>query len=301
MAPGGMARKPGPARVWLEAARPRTLPVAVAPVLIGSAMAAADDRFAWAAGVVALLGALLIQVGTNLHNDYADHARGADTAGRVGPRRAAQAGLLQPAQLRRGVAVVFGAAAAAAAAAAVIGGWPILIVAAASVAAGLGYTGGRRPLGYLGLGDLLAFVFFGPVATAATYYLHAGAAPAQAIAAGIGPGLLAAAILTVNNLRDIDTDRAAGKRTLAVRLGARFARAEYLGCIVGAAAAPTALAFAAGRWAGALPLMTIVAAAPWIVIVMRPSRPVDLNHALAGTARTMLIHALLFCIGWSIT
>ena len=294
-----MARGARPAvGVWLEAARPRTLPVAVAPVLIGSVMAAADDRFAWAAGVLALLGALTIQIGANLHNDYADHARGADTEQRVGPRRAAQAGLLQPAQLRRGVAVTFGVAGALAAAAAVIGGWPILAVAAASVAAGLAYTGGRRPLGYLGFGDLLAFFFFGPVATAATYYLHARALPSDAIVAGIGPGLLAAAILTVNNLRDVDTDRAAGKRTLAVRLGAGFARAEYVVCVVVAAAAPITLALGPGHWPRALPFMTVVAAAPWMVVVLRPSAPADLNHALAGTARTMLIHALLFCIGW---
>ena len=288
------------AAIWLEAARPRTLPAAAAPVLIGSMMAAVAGTFAWAAAVLALIGALLIQIGTNLHNDHADHARGADTARRVGPRRVAQAGLLQPAELRRGIVVVFVAAAAVGVIAAVRGGWPILVVLAASVAAALAYTGGRRPLGYLGLGDLMAFVFFGPVATAATFYLHTLSVSVEAIVAGAGPGLMAAAILTVNNLRDIDTDRDAGKRTLAVRWGAGFARAEYVGCIVAAAVVPAALGVATGRWAAALPLMTIVAAAPWVLTVLRPSGPTDLNHALAGTARAMLIHALLFCIGWSI-
>lgn len=293
--------KKSPALIWLEAARPRTLPAAAAPVLIGSVMAAADDRFAWAAAVLALLGALLIQVGTNLHNDHADHVRGADTADRVGPRRMAQAGLLEPDELRRGIAVVFAAAGVVGVIAAILGGWPILVVLVASIAAALAYTGGPRPLGYLGFGDVMAFLFFGPVAVAATYFLHAGAWSVDAIVAGAGPGLLAAAILTVNNLRDMDTDRTAGKRTLAVRFGAGFARAEYLGCIVGAAVAPTVLATATGRWAGALPLTTVIAATPWILIVLRPgSRPPELDHALAGTARTMLIHALLFSIGWSI-
>ena len=287
--------------IWLEAARPRTLPAAAAPVLIGSVMAAADDAFAWAAAVLALLGALAIQVGTNLHNDHADHARGADTADRVGPRRVAQAGLLEPDELRRGIAVVFAAAGVIGVIAAIVGGWPILVVLVASVAAALAYTGGPRPLGYLGFGDVMAFVFFGPVAVAATYFLHAGTWTIETIVAGAGPGLLAAAILTVNNLRDTETDRSAGKQTLAVRLGAGFARAEYLGCVIGAAVVPTVLAIATGRWAGALPLMTLIAATPWVLIVLRPgSRPPELNHALAGTARTMLIHALLFSIGWSI-
>jgi len=289
------------ALIWLEAARPRTLPAAAAPVLIGSVMAAADDAVGWAAAVLALLGALAIQIGTNLHNDHADHARGADTAVRVGPRRVAQAGLLAPGELRRGIVVVFAAAGVIGVIAAILGGWPILVVLAASVAAALAYTGGPRPLGYLGLGDVMAFAFFGPVAVAATYFLHAGAWTIEAIFAGAGPGLLAAAILTVNNLRDMDTDRAAGKQTLAVRFGAGFARAEYVGCIVGAAVVPTVLAIATGRWAGALPLMTLIAAMPWVLVVLRPdSRPPELNHALAGTARTMLIHALLFSIGWSI-
>ena len=288
--------------IWLEAARPRTLPAAAAPVLIGSVMAAADDAFAWAAAVLALLGALSIQVATNLHNDHADHARGADTADRVGPRRVAQAGLLEPDELKRGIAVVFGVSWRVGVIAAIVGGWPILVVLAASVAAALAYTGGPRPLGYLGFGDLMAFVFFGPVAVAATYFLHAGThGRSRRSLAGAGPGLLAAAILTVNNLRDMETDRAAGKQTLAVRFGAGFARAEYLGCVVGAAVVPTVLAIATGRWAGALPLMTLIAAMPWVLVVMRPgSRPPELNHALAGTARTMLIHALLFSIGWSI-
>ncbi len=293
-------KKKSKTAIWLQAARPRTLPAAAAPVLIGSVMAASADSFAWAAAVLALLGALLIQIGTNLHNDHADHVRGADTAERVGPRRVAQAGLLEPGELRRGIAVVFAAAGVVGVIAAILGGWPILVVLAASVAAALAYTGGPRPLGYLGFGDLMAFVFFGPVAVATTYYLHAGQWPIEAIVAGAGPGLMAAAILTVNNLRDLDTDRAAGKRTLAVRFGAGFARAEYLGCIVGAALVPTVLAIATGRWAGALPLMTLIAAMPWVLIVLRPARPPELNHALAGTARTMLIHALLFSIGWSI-
>lgn len=288
-------------RIWLEAARPRTLLAATAPVLIGSVMAAIAESFAWTAAILALVGALLIQIGTNLHNDYADHLHGVDTADRDGPRRVAQAGLLKPAELRRGIFVVFATAAVAGVIAAVLGGWPILIVLATSITMAIAYTGGRRPLGYMGWGDLMVFVFFGPVATAATYYLHTGSASIEAMVAGVGPGMMATAILTVNNLRDIETDSAAGKCTLAVRWGAGFARTEYVGCIVAAAVVPAALGVATGRWAVALTLMTIIAAAPWAITVLRPGGPEDLNRALAGTARAMLIHALLFCIGWSIT
>jgi 1,4-dihydroxy-2-naphthoate octaprenyltransferase len=286
--------------IWLEAARLRTLPAAAAPVLIGSVMAAVAEAFSWLAAILAFAAAMLIQIGTNLHNDYADYNRGADNANRVGPRRAAQAGLLTPVQLQRGAGIVFVAAAAVGVIAASSGGWPILIVLAVSVSAAVAYTGGRKPLGYLGLGDPMSFIFFGPVATSTTYYLHTGNVSIESIIAGIGPGLMATAILIVNNLRDIETDRISGKRTLAVRWGASFARAEYVACVVLAAAAPAILGLATGRWTTALPLMTIVAASPWLLTVLRPSGPAELNHALSGTARTMLLHALLFCIGWSI-
>lgn len=263
-------------------------------------MAAVASNFSWTAVLLSLAGALLIQIGTNLHNDQADHVRGADTADRVGPRRVAQTGLLQPTELRRGTRIVFAAALIVGVIAAMRGGWPIFVVLVSSVASAIAYTGGRRPLGYIGFGDLMAFVFFGPVATSATYYLHTGNAPVEVMVAGIGPGMMASAILTVNNLRDINTDRAAGKQTLAVRWGANFARVEYVACILAAAVAPGLIGVVTGRWTAVLPLMTIFAAAPWALIVLRPGDPNDLNLALAGTARAMLIHALLFCIGWSI-
>lgn len=286
--------------IWLEAVRPRTLPAAVAPVLVGSVMASAVDSFAWLAAVLAFLGALLIQIGANLHNDLSDYIRGVDTAERVGPRRLAQTGLLKPTELQSGIFVVFAAACVVGGFSTILRGWPILLILAASVVAAFAYTGGPKPLGYLGFGDIMAFLFFGPVAVSATYFLHTGNWPIQVIFAGLGPGLLATAILAVNNLRDVETDSTAGKRTLAVRFGVSFARFEYVGCILGAALAPTILSVATGRWAGALPFMTIIAATPWILIVLRSDRPPDLNHALAGTARTMLIHALLFSIGWLI-
>jgi 1,4-dihydroxy-2-naphthoate octaprenyltransferase len=269
----------------------------VAPVLAGTALALWHGAFAPAWALVALAGALLIQVGCNLHNDWADARHGADTEERVGPTRVTQAGLIPPRQVLGGALVMFAAAAALGVAGVVRGGWPLAVLLVASVAAAVGYTGGPRPLGYLGLGDLLVLVFFGPVAVGATYYLQALALPPLVLAVGIGPGLLATAILVVNNLRDRVTDERAGKRTLAVRFGDRFARAEYLACLLAGGLLPPLLLLTAGtggpRWPAALPLLVMIPAHRVNARLRATPAGPGLNPLLGSTAQLLLLQALL--------
>ena len=285
---------------WWLAIRPRTLWAAVAPVLAGSALALWHGSFAPGWALVALAGALLIQVGCNLHNDWADARHGADTDARVGPTRVTQAGLIPPRHVLSGALVAFAAAAAIGVAGVVRAGWPLAVLLAACVTAAVSYTGGPR-LGYLGLGDLLVLVFFGPVAVGATYYLQALALPPLALAVGLGPGLLATAILVVNNLRDRATDERAGKRTLAVRFGDRFARAEYLGCLLAGVLLPPVLLLAAGaggaRWPAALPLLALIPALRLNARLRTTPAGPALNPLLARTAQVLLLQALLLLAG----
>lgn len=213
---------PAPWRTWLAAARPRTLPAAVAPVVVGSAVAGHDHRFDPAAASLCLAFALLVQVATNFANDYYDFVKGADTASRVGPRRAVASGLVAPAVMRRAMAAVFAAAFAVGLCLVHWGGPWMVAVGVASIVCGIAYTGGPFPLGYLGFGDLFVFLFFGLVAVTTTYFVQAGRVTLPALLAGVPVGLLTANILLVNNYRDADTDAAAGKRTLVVRLGPPF-------------------------------------------------------------------------------
>jgi len=292
--------RPGTLRVWWLAARPKTLPVAVAPVLVGTAMAFADGAAAWGPALAAAAGALLLQIGANLANDVFDFEKGADTEERLGPPRAAQLGWLSPAALRRATAAVFAAAALLGAYLIAVGGWPILAVGALAILAGLAYTGGPYPLGYHGLGDLAVFVFFGVVAVCGTYWVQALALPPAVVAASVAPGALATAILVVNNLRDVDTDVRAGKRTLAVRFGRPAARTQYQACV--------AVAYATG------PLLWLAEAAPaavwlsWLSLplavrlvtrVYREEGPA-LNEVLAGTAKLELLFCALFAAGWAL-
>src|SRR5690242_10240008 len=201
------------------AARPRTLPAAVAPVLVGTALAAADDIFHPLTFAATLIGAIFIQVGTNLSNDYSDARRGADSEDRLGPVRVTAGGLVPPGQVLFATYVTFGLAVACGAYLVAVAGPELLAVGAASILAGVLYTGGPRPYGYEGLGELFVFLFFGIVAVAGSYFVQVQTLPWQAFVCAVPVGLLASAILVVNNVRDIDTDRRAGKRTLAVRLG----------------------------------------------------------------------------------
>jgi 1,4-dihydroxy-2-naphthoate octaprenyltransferase len=287
---------PGRVRVWLLAARPATLSAAVVPVLVGSAVGAAQGRFLPLPFAAALAAAVLIQVGTNLANDYFDFRKGADTETRLGPLRVTQGGLLAPETVRAGTIVAFGLAALVGLYLVAVGGWPILAIGLLSIAAGVLYTGGPWPLGYHGLGDLLVFVFFGVVAVMGTAYLHTGAISRDVFVTSLPVGLLVTAILVVNNLRDIDTDRAAGKRTLAVRIGRRATRTQYVLCVAGAYIVPLGrwLAGAASAWSW-LPWLTLPLAVRLVRIVStQEGRP--LNRALKGTGQLHLLFGALYAL-----
>ena len=285
----GAAARPSLA-VWLLAARPRTLTAAVAPVVVGSALAHRLGGFRAGPALAALASSILIQIGTNLANDYSDFKRGADTADRVGPRRVTQSGLVAPATVKRAALICFGLAAVIGAWLAAVSGWPILLVGLASIASGWLYTGGPWPLGYHGLGDLFVFLFFGLVATAGTVYVQLLRLPPEAWLAAVPVGCFATAILVVNNLRDRVTDAAAGKRTLAVKLGATATRAEYLLLAI--------IAFATIPFLPGRPLALLALPLLW-----PPLRRVfqqdgaALNPALGETARLQLAAAALMAAG----
>jgi len=282
-------------RVWLLAARPRTLTAAVVPVLVGTAVAAAYGGFRPLPALAALLTAMCIQIGTNFANDFHDFQRGADTHERVGPQRVTQSGLVAPRTVRAAALGTFGVALVIGIYLAVVGGWPILITGLASIAAGWAYTGGPWPFGYHGLGDLFVFVFFGLVATAGTTYVQLHAVPPPAWIAAVPVGALATAILVVNNLRDIATDARAGKRTLAVRLGPDATRVEYVVLLVLAFAAPFALLPFARPWV-LLPLAAFPLAAGPLRLVFR-GQGAELNAALGATARLHLAYGALLALG----
>lgn len=286
-------------RAWLLAARPKTLPAALAPVVVGTAAAAGDGAFAALPALAALAGALLLQIGVNLANDYFDFRGGIDTAERKGPLRVAQAGLIPPGQVRLAMAGTLAAAALVGLYLVARGGAPILAIGVASILSALAYSGGPWPLASHGVADLFVFVFFGPVAVGGTYFVQAGSLSPAAAAASVAPGLLITAILVVNNLRDIETDARAGKRTLAVRLGPRGSLAEYLLLVAGAYLVPPLLV-AAG--AGGPLLLLPLASAPLAVplartLVTRREDGPAMNAALAGTARLAFVFCLLLAVG----
>lgn len=288
-----------PLRIWMIAARPKTLWAAAAPVLLGTAMAAEAGGFHLPSALCALLGALLIQVGTNFSNDYADFLKGADTDARKGPLRVTQAGLVTPGAMRVATAVVFGLAVAAGLYLIGRGGWPVLLIGVLSILSGLLYTVGRYSLAYLGLADLFVLVFFGPVAVAGTYYVQTLDLDPLVPVMGLGPGLVSVAILLVNNIRDVDEDRAAGKKTLVVRLGRSFGVILYALCIGAAALLPAAV-FA---WIGTHPWAMLGAAillpAVPAVRTLRASRdPGRLNPLLGATSRLLLLYSVLVSVGW---
>ncbi|MGZ6143023.1 MAG: 1,4-dihydroxy-2-naphthoate polyprenyltransferase [Myxococcales bacterium] len=273
--------------VWIMAVRPRTLAASVAPVLVGTAIAASIGMFKPLNALLALFSSLFIQIGTNLANDYSDFKRGAD-AERVGPQRVTQSGLVQPAQVKRAAWIAFGISMALGLALTFLSGWPILVIGVVSIASGWLYTGGPWPLGYHGLGDLWVFVFFGLVATCGTVYAQALSVPPQAWAAGVAMGALSTAILVVNNLRDRATDAKVGKNTLAVKIGPRATRVQYTALLTVA----FGLAIALGRpW----PLLALLLALPPLRRVLR-SDGAALNPALGETARLQLAFSALLAV-----
>jgi 1,4-dihydroxy-2-naphthoate octaprenyltransferase len=286
----------GAVHCWLLAARPRTLPLALAPVLVGTAVAHAEGGARALPALAALAGALWLQIGANLANDVFDAENGADTEARVGPPRAVQQGWLSARAVRAGAAVAFGMAASIGAYLVFVAGWPIALLGALSILAGVAYTGGPWPLGYHGLGELAVFLFFGFGAVCGTTFVQTLALSGQALLASIPIGALAASVLVVNNARDVDTDRVAGKRTLAVRFGARAAKHGYLALVAGSFAMPAFWALASGRLALLLPLLCVPRA--WqLCRALRRDSGAALNTTLAGTAQLAVIFATLLALG----
>jgi 1,4-dihydroxy-2-naphthoate octaprenyltransferase len=290
--------RPSPLRLWLVASRPRTLPAAVAPVLVGTALADTEGTFRPLRFVCALIGSVFIQIGTNLANDYSDARRGADTEDRLGPVRVTAGGLMPPRQVLVGTYVAFGVALAAGAYLIAVAGWQLLLVGAASIAAGVLYTGGPRPYGYEGLGELFVFLFFGVVAVVGSYFVQVERLEWEAFALSVPVGLLASAILVVNNIRDVDTDRRAGKRTLAVKLGREGAQRLFDAMLVLAYVAPVVIWLAGGLNACVLfPLLSLPLAVPLRRTVWTRADGPSLNAALAGTGRLLAVYSLLLSAG----
>ena len=285
------------AHAWAAAVRPRTLAAAVVPVAVGTAVAARAGQACAGVALAALAGAVLLQVGTNLVNDWGDFRRGADGPDRLGPPRAVQSGWLTPSEVLRGAALVFGGAVAIGGWLVARGGWPIAGIGLGSLVAAVAYTAGPFPLAYHGLGEAFVFAFFGPLAVCGTELAQAGRMSALGLLASLPVGCLAAAILLVNNVRDVDGDRRAGKRTLAVRLGRGAGRASYAGAVSAAFLGAAALA----AWLQAPAVLLSWLAMPLALAPMRRVlRYTDgpaLNRALAATARLHLAFGLLLAAG----
>ncbi len=283
--------------VWKLAARPRTLPASTAPVVAGTAIAFSEGGFRFLPALAALAVALLLQIGANLANDYFDFFKGADTHERLGPLRVTQAGLAKPGEMRAAMALVFGLAAMIGLYLAWEGGWAVLLAGALAILAALAYTGGPFPLGYHGLGEVFAFLFFGPVALCGTVYVQLHRITPLALWASLPVGLLGVAILIVNNLRDIGTDRVAGKRTLAVLLGERATRWEYALVLVMAYLAPAVMVLLGLGSPFMLLSWGSLALVPRLVRTVFTQRGRPLNQALAGTGMLALVYAALFAVG----
>jgi 1,4-dihydroxy-2-naphthoate octaprenyltransferase len=289
---------PNGARIWLMAARVRTLPASVAPVLVGTALAGYGHIFHPLRFLAALVGAIFIQVGTNLSNDYSDARRGADTEDRLGPVRITAGGLVPPGQVLVATYVSFAVAVLAGIYLIAVAGWQLLLVGIASILAGVLYTGGPRPYGYEGLGEVFVFLFFGIVAVAGSFFVQTRHLEWEAFALAVPVGLLAASILVVNNVRDIDTDRRAGKRTLAVRLGRPRTRTLYATIVYLAyLLAPVAWVFGPLRPWVLLPWLTVPLAARVVRAVRNRTDGASLNHALANTGMLQLAFCVLLSAG----
>ena len=293
------SNRPSSVKIWILAARLRTLPAAVAPVLVGTALASSlADKFFLLAFIATLAGSLLIQVGTNLANDYSDARRGADTEERLGPVRVTAGGLVPPSQVLLATYITFGLAVVVGIYLISISGWPLLIVGLLSILAGVLYTGGPRPYGYAGFGELFVFLFFGIVAVAGTYYVQTVEVSWQAVELAVPVGLLASATLVVNNVRDIDTDRRAGKNTLAVRLGRERTRSLFAAMVL----LSFPLAVVPAIW-GDLNLWVLLSwlalplALPLVKLVRTHSDGPTLNECLAKTGQVQLVFCLLLSVG----
>lgn len=286
-----------PLSTWIQAARPRTLPAAAAPVLVATALAWRDGVFQPLAALACLLISLLMQIGANFANDLFDHERGADTPDRLGPPRVTATGQVSPSQMRLALVVIFGLAALLGLYLITLRGWPVLVLGIAIIAAALAYTGGPFPYGYNALGDVFVFLSFGVAAVCGTYYVQAGAVTPAAWWASVPMGLLIVNILVVNNTRDIPTDGKTNKRTLAVLLGREAMRTEYLACLLGAYLVPLGLwVFGLASWGILLAWLSL----PQAVAIYREFSRAEgraLNITLARTAQLALLYAVLLSLG----
>jgi 1,4-dihydroxy-2-naphthoate octaprenyltransferase len=287
----------GPIKAWTLAIRPKTLPAAVSPVIAGSAVAWHEGGFALGPALAALFGALMLQIASNLANDLFDHEKGADQPDRLGPTRVVSSGILSGVEVRVGLAVVLLLALCAGAYLVGVAGPVIAVIGVVSAVCALAYTGGPYPLGYHGLGEVFVFIFFGLVAVAGTAYVQLGSVPVMAWYAGVSQGALATNILVVNNLRDIEQDRRAEKRTLAVRFGEGFCVAQYATLLAVAYLMPVLLwVEGEARWFVLAPLLTLPLGYRAVRSVAR-IRGRGLNVILARTAQLMLLFGVLLSLG----
>ncbi|SMO51636.1 1,4-dihydroxy-2-naphthoate polyprenyltransferase [Halorubrum cibi] len=309
-----MATEVSRRRAWVIAARPQTLPAAAAPVIVGVGLALGAGTFAPLPAVAALVGAALIQIGTNFANDYYDAIQGADTDDREGFTRVVASGLIEPAEVKRAMWLTFAAAIGVGTYLVSVGGVPILVIGLASVAAGIAYTGGPYPLGYHGLGDVFVFVFFGLIAVAGTYYVQAAALVGEtfplwlpdgtvtlaAVVASLPVAALSTNILVVNNVRDREEDAETGKRTLAVRFGYRFSRVQYVGLLGLAYVTPFWFVATGDGLAPLLPLSTLPLAAGVTRTVLTETSGDALNPALESTGKLLAAYAIAFAVGLAV-
>lgn len=284
-------------RAWALAARPKTLPAAAAPVLVGTAIAWQARGFSAGPAVAALVGALLLQVGSNFANDVYDYEKGADTDARLGPLRVTQAGLLSGRDVKRGIWVVFGLATLVGVYLTFVAGWPVVVIGLASIAAAIAYTGGPLPFGYHGLGDLFVLLFFGFVAVCGTAFVQMGEVPRAAWPAGLMEGFLATAILVVNNVRDHETDRLAGKRTIPAMFGRAVGVAEYGILLVGAYVIAWWMVWGQQVSAWSLLVFLTFPIAVVLIVHLRKYRGPVLNQTLSRTAKLLFVFSVLFSVG----
>jgi 1,4-dihydroxy-2-naphthoate octaprenyltransferase len=297
----GSTGKPGPFACWLYAIRPKTLFAAIIPVLMGSAVAFRDGGYDSKVVLLILTCAICIQIGTNLANDYWDWKKGADTEKRIGPPRVTSLGWIAPAKVYRATLLFFGLAGLTGLFLVAAGGWPIFWIGAASLICGFAYTAGPFPLAYLGLGEIFVLLFFGPVASGGTYYLLTRDWSPASLLVGLGAGLYSTALLVVNNLRDRKGDSGAGKKTLAVRFGATFARSEFAVCLI---APGMVFAFAgwlegiSTLWLSMLLIGPLMLALPLVRTLNRLPEGPELNALLARVGRVSLLATSLVCATW---
>ena len=282
---------------WILASRPNTLTAAIAPVILGSSFAFQAESFNLLIFIIVLITAMLIQVGTNFVNDLFDYINGADNENRLGPDRALQKGLLSKSEIESAIFFVFTLSIILGLYLALIGGWPIIIIGSSSILFGFLYTSGPYPLAYNGLGDIFVFIFFGIISVSGTYYLHTNQFSIESIILGAATGAISTGILVVNNLRDIDNDRECGKNTLAVLLGKKITKAEYLLLMIIAYIIPIYIFSILGYKSSIFIVYFTLPIAVQLVLQVFFKEGSDLNKTLIGTAKLLLLYSLLFSFG----